>query len=274
MRRAMIVVVALGLLAASCEDEKVGSAKAPIDVVAARAPDQTAKAKTARTSFTISGISSGSGADVTAEGTFDLEEGRGLITTDLPEVAGVQLGKVEAIVDGGALYLKVPSLIADQVGKEWVKLDVGEVSQKLADIDISGLARAGTGNPTYALDNLRGATNVTVVGEERIRGEKTTHYKATIDTKKATAAVPSDEREALEKANEFLGNKTIPADIWLDAEGRLRKLQYTVDAPVRGASDSGSKPNFTYELYEFGAAVDAEVPSEDEAVNLADVLPG
>jgi hypothetical protein len=273
VRRLLIALVALGLVAVSCEDETVGSANAPIDVVASRAPDQTSDAKTARTSFTISGITSDSGADVSAEGAFDLEDGRGVITTDLPTVAGVPLGKIEAVVDGGALYLKVPGILADQVGKEWVKLDVGEVSEKLADIDISGLARAGTGNPTYALENLRGATNVTVVGEERVRGEKTTHYKATIDTDKAIAAAPSDERDALEKANDFLGNQQIPADIWLDAEGRLRKLVYSVDSPVGAGGNDGAKPTFTYELYEFGAPVDAEVPSEDETVNLADVLP-
>ncbi|MDQ6927723.1 MAG: hypothetical protein M3159_03565, partial [Actinomycetota bacterium] len=119
------------------------------------------------------------------------------ITTNLPSIAGVSLGTVEAVVDGGALYVKVPDLIAGQVGKKWVKLDVGEVSHKLAGIDVSGLARAGTGNPTYALDNLRGATDVTVVGEDRVRGDKTTHYRAIIQTDKALAAAPSDQRDAL-----------------------------------------------------------------------------
>jgi hypothetical protein len=276
MRKLAIVIAAMGLLVVACDSDTKKTAVSPIDAVAVTAPEQTTAAETAKTTFTISGFGSGSGADVSADGAFNLTEGRGVITTDLPSVAGVQLGKVEAVVDGGALYLKVPDLLADQVGKKWVKLDVGEVSEKLADIDVSGLARAGTGNPTYALDNLRGATDVSVVGEERVRGDKTTHYRATIDVNKAVDAAPSDEREALKKANDFLGNQTIPADIWLDTEGRLRKLQYTVDPSKSGApgADDAGKPTFTYELYEFGAPVKADVPSNDDTANLADVLPG
>lgn len=270
------MVVAVGLLAAACGGDSKKAAVSPIDAVTVTAPEQTAAADSAKTRFTISGLGSGSGADVTAEGTFNLKEGRGIITTDLPSIAGVSLGKVEAIVNGGALYLKVPGLLADQVGKKWVKLDVGEVSGKLAGIDLSGLARAGTGNPTYALDNLRGATNVTVVGDERVRGEKTKHYRATVDIAKAVDAAPSDAREALKRANDFLGNQTIPADIWLDTEGRLRKLQYTVDPSKSGAPGSGDagKPTFTYELYEFGTPVNADVPSAGDTINLADVVPG
>lgn len=270
------MVAAVALLAVGCDSDSKKAAISPIDAVTVTAPEQTAAAETAKTTFTISGLGPGSGADVSADGAFNLTEGRGVITTDLPAVAGIQLGEVEAVLDGGALYLKVPDLLADQVGKKWVKLDVGEVSDKLAGIDISGLARAGTGNPTYALDNLRGATNVSVVGEERVRGDKTTHYRATIDTNKAVDAAPADERDALRKANDFLGNQRIPADIWLDTEGRLRKLQYTVDPAKSGApgSDDAGKPTFTYELYEFGTPVNADVPSDDDTANLADVLPG
>lgn len=277
MRRVTtIVVVTFAVLAASCSDDGgTKSARSPVEVVSVKAPDATAAAETAKTTFTISGGGSG-GADVTADGAFDLDAGRGVITTELPAVAGVPLGKIEAVVDGGALYWKVPGLLADQVGKDWVKLDVGEASNKLAGVDISGLARAGTGNPTYALENLRGATDVTVVGEERVRGDLTTHYKAVVDVDKAIAAAPEDQRDALKRANDFLGNRTIPADVWLDVEGRLRKLQYSVDLSKSGApgSDQAGKPTFTYELYEFGTVVKADVPSKDQTANLTDLLPG
>jgi hypothetical protein len=262
------------LVGAGCGGGGSPKNTSPAAVVAA-APAKTSAAGTARTSFTVQ--ASGS-EDVTTDGTYDFSAHRSTISVDLPSIKGVSLGKVDGIVDKGVLYMKIPSLLADQLGgTEWLKLDLAKATEKVADVDVSGVTRAASGDPGIALDNLNGATAVTAVGDERVRGDLTTHYRATIDTAKAIDAASSDQKDALSKADDVFGTKTVPAEIWIDREGRMRRLRLAVDTSksnVPGASTVGGQGAVIYELYDFGTTVKAALPPSDKTADLADVVPG
>jgi hypothetical protein len=275
LRRTFITIAALtALVGAGCGGGGSPKNTSPAAVVAA-APAKTSAAGTARTSFTVQ--ASGS-EDVTTDGTYDFSAHRSTISVDLPSIKGVSLGKVDGIVDKGVLYMKIPSLLADQLGgTEWLKLDLAKATEKVADVDVSGVTRAASGDPGIALENLKGATAVTAVGDERVRGDLTTHYRATIDTAKAIDAASSDQKDALSKADDVFGTKTVPAEIWIDREGRMRRLRLAVDTSksnVPGASTVGGQGAVIYELYDFGTTVKAALPPSDKTADLADVVPG
>jgi len=80
----------------------------------------------------------------------------------------------------------------------------------------------------------------------------------------------------LQRAVKGLGALKFPATVWLDRQGRLRKMQMTLDLSADAArlqAPAGSHPKIelTMELYDFGIAVDVQPPLLD-ASNSASTL--
>lgn len=262
MRRGLVSVVAVvaGIaLVAGCSS----GGDDPGQVVRAAAT-KTAAAESSRLALTVDVHSGAQTGTVTAEGAFDYGNRRGRMTMDLSSVAGAMgLGTVEAIVDGPVLYMKFPAAIAAQLpgGKSWVKIDV-EAAGKQAGLDMSQLSDLQQGDPTQALQYLRGASDdVTKVGEEEVRGAHTTHYTATLDLEKAASSLSGAARKAYDDAVAKLGTSTLPADVWVDDAGRARKLTFRQSAA-----------DVTLELFDFGVDVATAPPPADQVVDLASIL--
>ncbi|MGH9282768.1 MAG: hypothetical protein ACRD0S_07505, partial [Acidimicrobiales bacterium] len=70
----------------------------------------------------------------------------------------------------------------------------------------------------------------------------------------------------------------IPVEVWVDSQGRARRILQTFDystALASGRFDQGSLPTkveTTLELYDFGAPVTVEVPAADEVAQLSAAL--
>jgi hypothetical protein len=236
-----------------------GGGDDPAQVVRAAA-SKTEAASSSRLAVTVDVHEGAQKGAVTAEGAFDYRSRTGRMSIEVPG-----LGAVEAIADGAVLYMKFPAAVAQQLpgGKSWVKLDL-EAAARLSGFDLSELSQVQQGDPTQALQYLRGASDdVKKVGEEDVRGARTTHYKGTFDLKKAASSLSGASRTAFNKAIAKLGTSTLPADIWIDDAGRARKLSFTQDAA-----------DVTLELYDFGVEVDAAPPAASDVVDLAELLGG
>ncbi|HET7654060.1 MAG TPA: hypothetical protein VFK42_13565 [Acidimicrobiales bacterium] len=249
------VVAAMALLVAACR----GAGDDPAQIVRAAA-SKTEAADSSRLAVTVDVHQGPLQGAVTAEGEFDYGTRRGRMSMDVP-----RLGAMDAIADGSVLYMKFPAALAQQLpgGKSWVKLDV-ESAARQSGFDVSELAQVQQGDPTQALQYLRGASDdVKKVGEEELRGAHTTHYTATLDLKRAASSLSGARRTAYDKAIARLGSATLPADVWVDDAGRARKLSFTQDAA-----------DVTLELYDFGVDVDAPPPAASDVVDLAELLGG
>ena len=81
-----------------------------------------------------------------------------------------------------------------------------------------------------ALDLLRGTTAAKPYGGQGVRGVSTLRYDVTIDVTRAVATTPSGRRQALGALAPTEGQKaTFEVDVWIDVEGRVRRVQRAVD---------------------------------------------
>jgi hypothetical protein len=287
IRALIVVVVAVGLLAAcsgSGSDRAEPAAGAgpgaqvsagPGDSVRriAAGADTTTAEQTARFASSIDSVGGDDPVHVSAEGAVDFDNRALSLRMDLAgslgDLAGSEGGRTEVRVVDGVFYIDLGDL-ADEAGeltdgKRWLKLDLSGLTGMLGD----GAVSSESSNPVDGLDALRSvSSDVTEVGSETLRGVETTHYRATIDVAKALADAPAGARDLLDRA----ATPTIPVEVWLDAQGRVRKYTMQVDGTSVGTE--GSTVAVTYEFFDFGAPVDVGAPPADEVADLGSMFEG
>jgi hypothetical protein len=181
------------------------------------AADVLVRAGTSRVGTSMRMASGGTWVTVTGSGGFDYARRQGELTLVLPrDAAGAEEHKpVTELLTPGALYMKdrgegVPE------GK-WVRVD----TTTLPD---GNLVTGGATEPLAAAELLRGAQDVTLVGEERLQGAAVRHFRGTADIARAARAAEPGEPGALTAAATGFTVTRVPFDAWLDGDGRLRRL--------------------------------------------------
>ena len=91
----------------------------------------------------------------------------------------------------------------------------------------------------------------------------------TIDADQAVNSAPEAQRDEVRNSIGTFGSKTIPADVWIDGKGRLRKVRLHI-----AASSTTSKGSVTFEYFDLGARVNVGAPPADEVVDFQDLLGG
>jgi hypothetical protein len=214
-----------------------------------------------------------------AEGSFDTRARRGEITTttDLSSVAGAgdlraAASEQHVILDGLTFYMTSPVLAESfPAGKKWLKLDIGKLG-KQAGIDFGALTQSGQ-DPTQALQYLRAASgDIVKVGAETVRGEPTTHYRATIDFDKVADAAPADQRAAIRRSIRQIvrlaGTSRAPMEVWIGEDGLARRLTDRITTKIAGRRSTITQ---RIELYDFGAKVDVQIPRASETLDAANL---
>ena len=137
------------------------------------------------------------------------------------------------------IYMNMPFLAGKMpAGKAWMKLDINKVAQS-AGIDTSQLGSLEQDDPSQFLDYLRGSSARR--GEPRtqtIDGVPTTHYSATLQLNRILDRLPGAQQAAAKAALEKLGVRSaggIPVEVWVDAQGRVRR---TADVSGRSLGSS------------------------------------
>jgi hypothetical protein len=237
--------------------------------VVRNAPDKTIDAGSARTTLTLSFTSGDNPTTIRGEGVFDLRTRIGGVSVDLGALGGALAGApVDAVVGAQGLFVKLPPG-QNSGGPPWLKLDLATLSQQ-AGLNLGSLAQLQQSDPTQALSYLKGALDdVDEVGEETQRGEETTHYRGTIDLRKASASLPPDSQRGIEDAIASLGTSRLPVDVWVDDEGRIRKMRFSADPDGAGPNSAGT---VEIELYDFGTTADVQVPPADQVTDLTNLF--
>jgi hypothetical protein len=260
----LCVAIVAGLLLAGCGAD-------PAEVLtAAAAKTQDAKSSKMAIDINVAGQASAEQVRITGEGAFDYEGRKGNLTLQLPlSGEGGPLTRIDSVIVGDIVYQRFPAEVGANLpkGKTWVKLDL----KQLGD---SNIAQGQSSDPTQALRFLRGVSgDVTKVGEENVRGDETTHYRATLDLRKA-AEESGQDRASMDELIKQLGTSTIPADIWIDGEGRMRRMRYEVDIKGAAAAQQGGQAKVAVglELFEFGTEVKATPPPADQVADASGLL--
>jgi hypothetical protein len=207
---------------------------------------------------------SGAGIDGKGSGVFNTGENSGQLSMKI-RIRGFSV-PIDSIVAGNLLYLRSSlfSQLGVSAGKQWVKVDLQQLAQQRG-IDLSSLASANP-TPTSALAYLRGASHVKKVGTDSVQGVNTTHYKVTVDLERAARESSGSTRRSLRRLMQLSGVRKLPADVWIDGDGYLRKVQYAQPA------GNGRTVRLTMELHDFGRPVAVKPPPASSVVDLMQVL--
>ena len=110
-------------------------------------------------------------------------------------------------------------------------------------------------DPGAMVDLVRGALAVESYGGALVRGASTFRYEAVINVERAVAEAPAARRSAMEAFAGRLGSAAFYADIWVDGEGRLRRVQVPLERTTeRPEARSKVIPEFvTVDFFDFGA---------------------
>jgi hypothetical protein len=249
MRLRLAALALLVPLAAACGSDTPAKLSA-LDVVR-QASQKTVETGSARMEMRIEA----EGFSMTGNGVTSLKDTTGQMTMVME--AGGQQQTMEYRMLGDVMYMKMPGL---PVAKEWVKLDLKALGETQG-VDLQALTQMRDNDPTQSLAYLSGVSeDVRVDGEEDIRGAHTTRYKATFDLNKAAAQTP-EAKEKVDKLIQQMGTSTMPATVWIDDDGRMRKMTYDIDlSKASAAAGARGTMTTTFEMYDFGAKVDVQAP--------------
>lgn len=219
--------------------------------------DRTAEEDTARVKLRVRTSAQGTSQTADGQGAVDLEDGDSVMTL------AVRGQRIEQRVVDQVLYQRMPKGQAPG-GKPWIKVDLGKVAdrQRTGDQSMSDPARSAA----YA--KAITDKDVTKKGTATIDGVKTTRYRVLVDV----AELPGG--DALRRQ----AGPTVPMDVWLDDEGRIRRQQIDMTleaAPATRRSSAGASSSprqvtvrTVMEFTDFGTEVEADAPPAGEVTDM------
>ncbi|MFV0129126.1 hypothetical protein ACLGI4_15705 [Streptomyces sp. HMX112] len=221
----------------------------PGDAVRA-APAALTHAGTAKARTSMEMATGGTRVTIRGEGSYDFRARHGRLRVVLPKgtTGASEHRPITELLVPGALYMKNRG--AGVPADKWVRVDTATLTD-------GNLVTGGATDPAAAAELLRGVLEVAYVGEEELAGEPVTHYRGTADLGRAARAASPQVRGALAAAAKGFTRDTVPFDVYLDREGRLRKVRHQFSFTNQGRTVAVASTTL---LYEFGAAVHVELP--------------
>lgn len=103
-----------------------------------------------------------------------------------------------------------------------------------ATFEVRGPGRASgwypeLGDPLAMVDMVRGAVDVVSYGGVSLRGVSTFRYELVVNVERALVETPPERRDRVAALADRLGSPVFYADVWVDGDGRLRRVQVPVD---------------------------------------------
>jgi hypothetical protein len=223
--------------------------------VVSTAAAKTTQASTARISEKISATGNGDSlGDGSTSGVVDSRHRNASIAFDLSPLAKAT-GDDPNVVKGRVVYLGANAFVTSPAitsrlptGRRWIELTKRQA--ETTGGPTGGVSGTGTLDLTKPVDHLRAAVGDTErLGAETVNGVPTTHYRTHIDYRLYIPLVPRDQRatftKAVEKLDSTLGSTRFPAEVWIAADGTIRrhkgliegrglKIEYTLDLTAVG----------------------------------------
>lgn len=234
----------------------------------------------------------GSLLSITGEGELDFDTQDMAFSLDMGSLSAIAPGAtgdddmmIEMRMVDQVVYMRLPAFMGSALGrgdKEWVAFDTADAldSTGLSDETLAQLRQQA--DPSSYLAFLRQASDdIEEVGSDTIRGDATTHYSGTLDLTSTLDdlpdeiqdmiddALPSEGAGSLGSIFEQLGLDEVPFEVWIDDEGRMRKMAIVMDltemfGELGGADDMpagfSGEMQMELELYDYGVDVDVEAP--------------
>ncbi|MFD8225970.1 hypothetical protein ACFV16_17545 [Streptomyces massasporeus] len=219
--------------------------------------DRTAEEDTAKVRLRVQTSARGATQTANGQGAVDLDDGDSVMTLTM------EGQRIEQRVVDQVLYQKMPKGRAPG-GKPWIKIDLAKVAAQ------QGTGGRSMNDPAQSAAYAKAITDkdVTEKGSATVSGVETTHYRVSVDV----SELPQGDT-----LREQVG-PTLPMDVWLDDEGRMRRQQIdmTVKAPEakqRSSSGASSAPGevtvrTVMDFTDFGTEVKADAPPAGQVTDM------
>jgi hypothetical protein len=244
----------------------------PVAVVAGAASRSTAE-KTAKVALTGTVGLSGQTVNLNGDGAIDFANKTFHLTITVPS-----MGVIEEVFVDDVIYIKVPSSAAGEFGgKPWLKIDPKALAGTGGANPFGSL---DSSNPTQILNTLQGVGTVTKVGDDTVRGTHTVHYRADVDIAKAANKQGFTPAQQQQLQQTLGGQSTLPEDVWLDDQGRVRRVAVDINAtPPAGASAGATAAptpvhtQVALEFFDYGQPVPpVSAPAAGEVTDFSQIL--
>ncbi|MFE1269601.1 hypothetical protein [Streptomyces sp. NPDC058757] len=214
------------------------------------AADALVRAGSSKASTAMEMAAGGTRVTIRGEGGYDFRRRTGHLQVVLPkDAAGTSEHRpITELLTPGALYMKNRG--AGVPADKWVRVDT-------TALDDGNLVTGGATDPGAAAELLRGARDVTYVGETELAGVKVRHYRGVADIGAAAKVAAPQLRGSLAAAAKGFTTDAVPFDAYLDGDGRLRKVRHQFSFSNQGRAVAVASTTL---LYGFGERVRVALP--------------
>ncbi|MFV0135065.1 hypothetical protein ACLGIH_17905 [Streptomyces sp. HMX87] len=254
------VVACVGLGVCGCSGDGAvaaqdGRGQDVVDVLH-RAAGRLVEAGSSKARTSMEMASGGTRVTIRGEGVYDFGRRLGRLTVLLPQDPAGKSDQrpITELLAPGALYMKNRG--AGVPDDKWVRVDTTTLSD-------GNLVTGGATDPLAAAEVLRGARTATYVGTAEVAGTEVRHYRGTADLARAAKAASDGNRQSLAAAAKGFATAQVPFDVYLDDEGRIRKIRHRFSF-VNGEREGTVAVASTTLLHDFGAPVAVRLPDEDD----------
>ena len=268
----LLLALAIPLSACGAEDA-AQEARDAIDPVA-QAATKTAKAGGIQMRFlgSVDGVGLPDQIPIRGSGVVDSAARKGRLSFRMELPGGLGDTKVEQIIDGLVIYMKMDQLSRlIPGGKEWLKIDLAKAA-KSQGLNLEQLMQLGSGStdPAAVLDYLKGAGSAKRVGNEKVNGVQTTRYDVQVDLRKASKEAGSKQvTRSVEQLIKMTGTSKIPVQVWIGEDGLVRRER--LDFKLRQQGQAG-RVAMTIDFLKFGVEVKAGAPPASQTTDLTELL--
>lgn len=168
-----------------------------------------------------------------------------------------------------AYYAKMGEAFAQQAGgKHWIRYAYDDLAKLGGGSGAFLKDQMQNNSPNQSVKLLLASGDVKKVGEEKVRGEQTTHYAGTVDVSDLAAKsshLSAGQLADLKKQFTQAGITTEDVDIWINGDDLL------VKAVAKGDLSTGAMSSTTY-YSDYGVKVSADVPPVSDTADFKDLV--
>ncbi|WP_217241432.1 hypothetical protein [Streptomyces sp. AC555_RSS877] len=257
------VVVAVGVLAGVCfgavgcsgsgaaldADARAGD---PVETLH-RAADTLVDAGSSKARTSMEMATGGTRVTIRGHGVYDYRRRLGRLKVMLPQdPAGTSRHRpITELLAPGALFMKNRG--AGVPADKWVRVDTATLTD-------GNLVTGGATDPFAAAEVLRGTRTATYVGKTEVAGAAVRHYRGVADLRRAAHEASAGNKGPLAAAAKGFATARVPFDVYLDDEGRIRKIRHRFSF-LNGQREGTVAVASTTLLYDFGIAADVRLPA-------------
>jgi hypothetical protein len=180
---------------------------------------------------------------------------------------------IAMVLDNGVLYMKLPAAAggtALHVTTPWISLNLTTIAQSKLGASYAQLVSDGQQGPTQSLAVLQSASSSGIhkVGTATLYSVHTTEYQTTLDLNKVASA---SGKPALAPAMQQLETQdhvsSIPLEVWLDNQKRVRRLVEDVKIPA-ASSHKAVSAKVTVNMTAFDVPVTVTPPPAGQVTDV------